>query len=594
MGHDANGQVLTLTSALQALFPPHPLAFNRLTKLEGVTKTAPLVRKAATVADYAAHLAPEAFGGVGALGMFPGVALQGGEGRDRWYATFLAGDFDGHLPDDLAPLVNTLEGFGLPVYLTCGTSGRGGHLYAFVEGLLPQWRAHEALKGLQRIAEDAGLGTPEIRPSCRAGRGSPIFLPYRGALKDGFGFNPLLDPGRDLLPVGLEHAVGEVRRVPAEALEAFGLELAKRNPPPKRVARTRVPTDSAELKSKDALTALRDEIARVKEHFREPHRQNLVMALAAYGARGLKLGAATVREEVAAFVRANDPDDLPRRLSALEFTLKKYAADPVSVAWVPYYRSAGLNPPGKLGVSEIVLSRLEVVVRRLLDEEWKGLAGASDRSVFVALILLAAEHGTPHRSGVAVSVSVRDLALQSGVGDKTLRTAFERLKGRRLVEREHLAVTRSGDAGRVVLMVGGVPDLPHSFPLLGGLKEWGYLYTHPAFRHGKLGKSAAPPLVVLLTARGPLTRPELAHMLGRESRALRGPLNKLLRHGIVKDLGATFTLSPEWEEALERAAGVTGGYITEARQRQTHLNERLVFHVRRKERLNARSLPEAA
>ena len=71
------------------------------------------------------------------------------------------------------------------------------------------------------MAEDAGLGVPEIRPSCELGRGSPIFLPYRGALKGGYGYNPLLDPRRDLEPVKLEHALTGVERVLDEALERF-------------------------------------------------------------------------------------------------------------------------------------------------------------------------------------------------------------------------------------------------------------------------------------------------------------------------------------------------------------------------------------
>lgn len=546
---------LTLVLALQSLFPPHPLAFSRLLELNGTKKHAPLVKRAAATTDYLGHLAPGAYGGVGALGMFPGMSADDGQGRRCFYGTFFAADFDGHPVYDLEPLADTLEGEGVPTYLTCGTSGRGGHLYGFVAGLVPQWKVYGVVKGVQRMAEDAGLGVPEIRPSCEFGRGSPIFLPYRGALKDGYGYNPLLDPRRDLEPVKLEHALTEVQRVSGEALERFWLKMAKQPRPVRTRRTTRFVGAVHELEAADSLTGLLDEFGRVSEHFKEPHRQHLVMALTAYGVRSLGLDAATVRGEVTAFVKKHDADELPRRLEALERTLTKFASSPRSVAWTPYYRSAGLTPPGKLGVTEVVLAKLEAVTRLLLEREWKGVAGSSDRSVLVALLLVAAEHGTPHRSGVAVSVSVRDLALRSGVGDKTVRNALARLKTGKLVARLPKAGVRVGEAGSLVVVADEVPELPHSFPLIGGLKEWGQLCTHCAFRHGKLGKSAASLLVALLGESRPLTRRELAELLGREVRTLNKPLKRLADHKVVTVTDALYSPDPAWQEAL----GVVGG-----------------------------------
>ena len=128
---------LTLGLALQSLFAPHPLAFSHLLELNGTKMHAPLVKRGASTADYLVHLAPGAYGGVGALGMFPAVSAADGQGGKGWYGTFFAADFDGHPTYDLEPLADTLEGEGLPTYLTCGTSGRGSH-YGFVAGLVPQ------------------------------------------------------------------------------------------------------------------------------------------------------------------------------------------------------------------------------------------------------------------------------------------------------------------------------------------------------------------------------------------------------------------------------------------------------------------------
>ncbi len=214
--------------------------------------------------------------------------------------------------------------------------------------------------------------------------------------------------------------------------------------------------------------------------------------------------------------------------------------------------------------------------------------------VFVALLLLAAEHGASHKFGVAISVSVRDLALRSGVGYKTVNAALVRLKKANLVVRDEQTHRYIGQAGVLVLIVQEVHELPHSFPLLGGLKEWGYLHTHPAFRHGKLGKSAAPLLIILLTNDCPLTRPQLAKLLGRKSQALRGPLERLLRHELVTVSGSEYALAPLWEEALNRAATVTGSYNTEDRQRQTYLAERFAFQKRLEKNSSSEKTSEAA
>ena len=133
-----------------------------------------------------------------------------------------------------------------------------------------------------------------------------------------------------------------------------------------------------------------------------------------------------------------------------------------------------------------------------------------------------------------------------------------------------------------------MPELPHSFPLIGGLKEWGQLCTHRAFRHGKLGKSAASLLVALLVESRSLTRRELAERLGREVRALNKPLKRLADHKIVTVTDALYSLDPAWEEALERAALVTGADRTEERQRAAHDAERFVFRAR----LEQRDAPE--
>lgn len=356
---------LKLVLTLQLFFPPHPLAFSQILSLSGSKKYAPVALRSASVAEFLTHLSPDAYDGVGALGMFPGLSVPNERGESRWYAPFFVLDFDSTHATELSSLIDTLEGCGLYTYPTCGSSGRGSHLYGFVEGLVPQRDVHEVAKIIQHMALETGLGLPEIRPSSFVDRGSPIFVPYRGALRDGYGFNPMLDPERDLDPIKLEHTHEEVKRISAAALEAFRGQLTKHRSPKLAVARGGV----GQPVSQDALTHLQDELKRVSLAFVEPNRQNLVMGITAYAVRGLKVNAATVRSEVTNFIKGSDADELPKRLEALERTLTKYANNPLSVAWKEFYERAGLTPPGTLGISSEVASKLEMAARIISERD---------------------------------------------------------------------------------------------------------------------------------------------------------------------------------------------------------------------------------
>ena len=60
-------------------------------------------------------------------------------------------------------------------------------------------------------------------------------------------------------------------------------------------------------------------------------------------------------------------------------------------------------------------------------EEWKGRAGLTARSVYVALLRVAYHHGHLIPAGVRVSIAMRQLALQAGVSLPALNRAIRRL-----------------------------------------------------------------------------------------------------------------------------------------------------------------------
>lgn len=77
-----------------------------------------------------------------------------------------------------------------------------------------------------------------------------------------------------------------------------------------------------------------------------------------------------------------------------------------------------------------------------------------------------------------------------------------------------------------------------------------------------------------------MTRPELAKALGRKSRDIRKPLERLLLHRILYKVDDAVTLSSAWKEALEHAATVTGAHASKKRQRAAHVAERAAFRGR--------------
>lgn len=568
-----------LASQLKELFPPHPSLHNCITQLDGTSKTAPVVWTAATLKEYGVHLAPASRGGVGALGMYLGEKTEA-DGLVWWSTSFLVLDFDGSRPTELVSFINTLAGLGILTYATTGTTGRGAHLYIFLSLLLSQKRAHAAVKHLQAVAHDVGLGLPEIRPSSWLGNGSPIFLPYRAAGEDGFGVNPLLDPENDLRPVNLGDAHERVRRVAPNVLEAACRELGGKAAGPVQRDTSSKKIHKGNLRQKASISdPLAAELERLAEMFVEPHRQNIIMGVTAYGVRGLGLSGPAVREAVEKFIQQNDRKDYKRRLEAVNYTIKKYARGGL-VAWHEFYQRAGVEVPHRVGVSDEVLAQLELAQQLVAyPAAWPGRKGASERSLVQAFVEVLGVHGKLHDDGVATSISQRNLAENARVGTATCQKALRRLRERGLMRPDKSKKRKAEDADVLVLLKEGVHKLLHSFSTKGGLNEWDSLYTHPAFMHGKLGKSTAALLIALLAAETPLTRPELAKRVGRESRAIRRLLEKLLEHEVILGKDGAYQVMTDWEGALERAAQVTGAYRSLVRQEERHVTEREMFHT---------------
>jgi Domain of unknown function (DUF3854) len=84
----------------------------------------------------------------------------------------------------------------------------------------------------------------------------------------------------------------------------------------------------------------------------------------------------------------------------------------------------------RLSRDERLRSGIDDLWRRLWNEAWSGMGGASDRDVFVVLIEAAKKHGKVVEDGIRVTMARGPLALEAKVSTRTLHKAIRRLEAR--------------------------------------------------------------------------------------------------------------------------------------------------------------------
>jgi hypothetical protein len=175
----------------------------------------------------------------------------------------------------------------------------------------------------------------------------------------------------------------------------------------------------------------------------------------------------------------------------------------------PYFYS------GKVAVTDEVQSFLSSAYQWLMTEAWNYRAGATDRHVYTALLDHAAQHGREHPEGVTVSMGMRDLTLESGLGSRdTVKNALTRL------EHEHsvVEVLRPGKGRKATtyLLKEGVRKVDHKVhSLVYGLGA-GRLIRNPSPKgtYATIGKRNVQVIEVLYANRPqPVSFDELASLL---------------------------------------------------------------------------------
>jgi len=573
----------TRPTDLMALFPGGDSAFLKWRTTSGSGRKPTATRhRAPTMADYEEHLAAASTAGPGAIG----VKLARTSEDGNIVCSVVAVDLDNLPVSSLrdTPIIDSLESLGIHSYVSTGSTGRGSHLYAFLERAMPVKHAYDSLQALARIIRDGAPGTTvEVFPSSRTGTGKGIYLPYRGASNDGLGANPVLDAYNDYSPIRLDEAEKRIKRTPPERL----YDLAERWGEDEAPTSTATPQTVEPHVPDDGHHRFEQEVERLARYWRPGVRNYLVKGLTAYGANGLGVDRWTILEALrrlhrdAGVVQTTRQGDLGAFLNSAQQTINRHErGEPV--AWYAYYQQADVPPPIPVGRSSDLVAKLSDLQRGVATISFNGRTGLTDHKLYEALVKLATLYGRLRDEGIAVRVSRRDLAMRSHLSDNGARSALDRLVKRGLAMTK--ASRQWGEPGTVILPVTGsdANQRPQSTPSSSTVEmelDWVRSFDHPAFRRGCLGELAA--LIVAELRRndaGTLSMQDISRHLGREAYRLKKATHRLLHHGVIEhaDDGG-FRLAEDHVQRLDTAAEVTGALRRRANQHARHEAERAAF-----------------
>lgn len=530
------------------------------------------------------HVVSASVRGPGAVGVK--LAVRGEDGIRR--SRVLALDLDAVNVEQLqgSAIIDTLESIGVYAYPTTGSTGRGCHLWVFVDGAILADIATRALRALRSLLEDAaGLTRVETFPSNATTSGNGILLPYRGACKDGFGANPLLDPADNFTAIPLRSAGSVIKRTEADALLhlASSLDFDAAN-------ESKRPESALLDTSIDTIAAAEEEVARLARHWVIGRRNLLAKGLTAYLVAGLGLEPHDAIDAVirlhrqSGLVQDTIADDEADLAGAARRTCARYLQGK-PVAWHAFYDQAGVAPPRAISQACVRVANA-VQLRTLLDSTpFTGRTAQRDFLMLAALVRLAERFGRRHPQGIAVRVSTIALALEANLGDRGSRHALKRLVARGLVQRAPYTNRWGGLAGILVIKLDATTSLngTQSSPIRVEQdtgQDWVQLLHHPAFRHGRLGLTSGR-IVSALVRAGARQLPiqEVARSLARPPSRVKAWLHRLEQHGVVT-IDATRSkveLVPDFEERLDNAAMATGANAVRSRQRARHELARAEF-----------------
>ena len=323
-----------------------------------------------------------------------------------------------------------------------------------------------------------------------------------------------------------------------------------------------------------ALKAWEAEMTRLEEVWSESRRQNLALGASAYGV-SIGMSAERIREDIEVLERASLNPEVDDRLGAVNGTIEKHTKGE-RIAWRKWYLLADVEPPrGNRVVPWDVLLKLQVLEDRLRSSPFKGMGGFTDLDVLDSLIEVGRKYGMPHAEGVEISISTRNLASVARAGHDTIINSLARLKGSGYVKRWNRS--RGTNSGSLVLLIDDKDVKPHA-----SVDECAHAVHIPRFRWGagKLGKTSRPILQILQQLQ-PCKRADVARAMGRDSRGIRNPMNRLWEHRLVdydKDTN-TYTLPVDFQDRLFEVFLADGTLETDFKHKARFEDDRRIFRA---------------
>lgn len=226
----------------------------------------------------------------------------------------------------------------------------------------------------------------------------------------------------------------------------------------------------------------------------------------------------------------------------------------------------GSASPGAGPEALETLAEIEAV--HLWGRTWKGQGWKTPRSVMVALITEARRHGQKTKSGVKVSISVRQLALAATAGTQAITKALDKLRDAKLIRSFKGSGTRSGSYVLLAptrarslhptteaalpssVVIQRAPRLRYNKPVYETVDR----VSRRVATVRRLGKNAEEIIDILENAGETMSVADLAAAKGiTRLRDLRTRvLPRLQGAGVVKCSEDAVRLAPDWLQALNR------------------------------------------
>ena len=317
---------------------------------------------------------------------------------------------------------------------------------------------------------------------------------------------------------------------------------------------------------------------RLKEVLVERKRQNLAWGATAYGI-SLGITADGLRSSIEALEKASSDPEVDERMKAVDGTVEKHVKGQ-RIAWRKFYTLADVEPPGanKVVPWQVTL-RLQILEDRLSSAPFKGMGGFTDLDVLDSLIEVGKRYGTLRPEGVEVSISVRDLAEVARVGSDTVVNSLKRLGECGWVWRGSRG--EGSKSGSLILLIDDPDVATHELiEEEARTDEQDRYLPIPRFRWGagKLGKTSRPILQILQRLQ-PCPRADVARAMGRESRGIRDPMNRLVEYGLVdhNEETNTYTLPTDLQDRLFEVQLSDGTSETDFKHKKRFEMERTAF-----------------